>query len=80
MSWGPRDEGHQPGTETSFCSRILVSSSTAEVALRELDILIEEMEGVERDPLQDDVFRARDELRALVETRASLIEAVEGGA
>ena len=39
-----------------------ISDRTAEVALRELDILIERTAEDDPDPLQDDVFQARDEL------------------
>lgn len=47
-----------------------VSLDTAEVALRELNILIDSTEDEEPDPLQDDVFRARSELREVFdETR-----------
>lgn len=40
-----------------------LSEDTAIVALRELDILIDSTALEEPDPLQDDVFRARKELR-----------------
>lgn len=40
-----------------------VSLDTAKVALRELNILIDSTEDEDVDPLQDDVFRARNELR-----------------
>lgn len=44
-----------------------ISTETKEVALRELNILIDTTEDEEPDPLQDDVFQARDELREEVE-------------
>lgn len=42
---------------------IEISNETAEVALRELEMLIDRTADEDPDPLQDDVFRARDELR-----------------
>jgi hypothetical protein len=41
---------------------VTVSRGTAEVMLRELDILIDATEDTTPDPLQDDVFQARQEL------------------
>ena len=41
-----------------------ISEETKEVALRELNILIDSTEGDDPDPLQDDVFQARDELES----------------
>lgn len=43
---------------------LVVSHDTARVALRELDILIDRTEGEEPDPLQSDIFDARDELQS----------------
>lgn len=43
-----------------------VSDETAEVALRELEMLIDRTAEDDPDPLQDDVFRARDELEEVL--------------
>lgn len=44
------------------------SDETLEVALRELNILIDSTEDEEPDPLTDDVFRARNELEMVLES------------
>lgn len=46
-----------------------ISEGTAEVLLRELDMLINRSEGDEPDPLTEDVHRAREELKQVVEGR-----------
>lgn len=56
----PDVDGYEPET-------VEVSEETALVALRELRLLIESTEDEEPDPLQDDVFRARNELRDMFE-------------
>lgn len=44
-----------------------ISERTAEVAERELDLLIIETEDEDPDPLTDDVFQAREELREVLD-------------
>lgn len=48
-----------------------ISLGTTRVALRELNILIDSTEDAEPDPLQDDIFRARDELRDTIDEAVS---------
>lgn len=58
----------QNGTENgNLIMNTELSAETTEVALRELNILIEETTDDDPDPLTDDIFRARDELQAAVD-------------
>lgn len=44
-----------------------INAESAEVARRELELLIEETEGEEPDPLTDDVFRALSDISESLE-------------
>ncbi len=46
---------------------VKITERTAEVALQELEILIERTADDDPDPLQDDIFQARDELAEVLE-------------
>lgn len=54
--------------------RVIITAMAAEVALRELNNLINDTKNEEPDPLTDDVFRARDEIAAALATIHSLKE------